>query len=385
MTSQRLYGLLTFLDALDAKLNLQKSLDSIEDALDNLVEQPAAPEYQSALATALAFFESAADKLRESITPSQFTAIKDIGGEEFFDPSIADKVKTSIQQNAMTPSVARDFVQGLATRRKEFLTTVRTAQQSLEKLGIKGLALEPGEADLAFLIPREIFDNHLGGFAKELNFINRLMGHFSEALTGQPEQVGLEQLSSSVPTVALIASVPVISYLAIIVNKFLDAWKKIEEIRQIRAKLTELGLKKTALDELTEQVETTVDQVVEEATALVLVKYKGLPERKNELANAVRQDAHRLFGQIERGLTVEFRAAVTKEEESENGKALANIANLSRLMQFPEIPKEPMLLGAGEVVEGEIQTFKHTKKTTTHKTTASKRTVGKDEKPETKE
>jgi hypothetical protein len=44
MTSQKLYEILEFLDALDTKLNLQKTLESIKEALDELVEQPAQPE-----------------------------------------------------------------------------------------------------------------------------------------------------------------------------------------------------------------------------------------------------------------------------------------------------------------------------------------------------
>jgi hypothetical protein len=385
MTSQKLYGILTFLDTLDTKLNLQKSLESIQNALNSLVNQPAATQYQSALASALSAFETAAGQLYDSITPSQFTEIEDMGGAEFFDPAIADRVKTSVQTNAMTPSVARDFVQDLATKRAEFLATVRAARQSLEKLGIKGSALQPGSADLAFLIPRNIFDNQLAAFAKELTFISRLMQDISEALTGKPEQAELEQLSSSTPAVALAASVSVIGAIAIVVNKFLEAWEKIEKIRKLRAELAEIGMDGVATDQLTERITTTIDEVVEEATELVLLKYPGSPARKNELANAVRQDTHRLFGQIERGLTVEFRAAPTKDTSTEDHKVLADIANLSRVIQFPEIAKEPMLLASGEILEGDIQTVKHTKKTTTHKTTASKKTVDKDEKPQNKE
>ena len=119
-----------------------------------------------------------------------------MGGEEFFDPSIAEKVKTAVQMNAMTPSVARDFVQDLVTRRADFLSTVRSARQSLEKLKITASKLEPGSADLAFLIPRNIFDNELARFAKELTFISRLLQHFSEALTGEADHVQLEELSA---------------------------------------------------------------------------------------------------------------------------------------------------------------------------------------------
>jgi len=47
-------------------------------------------------------------------------------------------------------------------------------------------------------------------------------------------------------------------------------------------------------------------------------------------------------------------------------------------MQFPQIAHEPMLLKAGEILDGEIQTAKHSKKTTTHKTIVSKKEGQKD-------
>src|SRR5271157_371209 len=119
-----------------------------------------------------------------------------------------------------------------------------------------------------------------------------------------------------------------------------------------------MGMKRAALEELTEDITTTVDEVVEESTETVLVNYGGHADRKNELSNAIRQDTRRLFGQIERGLTVEFRARPKGDDDDENKKALENIANLGRQMQFPSIAKEPMLLGNGEILEGELQAVK---------------------------
>jgi hypothetical protein len=378
MTSQKLYEILTFLDALDRKLDFQTKLEAVKTSLTNLVNQPAQPQYQSALASALAAFEQAAAQLGELIASSQYAVVEGMGGEDFFDSSIAEKIKNSVQMNAMTPSVAKDFVEQLATRRAEFLTTVRSARLSLEKLKITASALEPGSADLAFLIPRDIFDNELAQFAKELIFISRLLQDFSEALTGKAEHVQLEQLSSSIPTVALAASVPVIGVIAVVVNKFLEAWEKIERIRKIRAELTEIGMRKAALDEIEETITTTVDEVVEASVELVLVKYQGAPERRNELANGIRQDTRRLFGQIERGLKVEFRAEPKKDGDAEDRKALTDICDLARVMQFPQVAPEPMLLKGGEILEGDIQGVKQSKKTTTHKTTVSKKGAPKD-------
>jgi hypothetical protein len=373
MTSQKLYDILTFLDALDRNLKLQTNLEAIASALTNLVNQPATPQYQTSLANALAAFEEAAAQLEDLITPSQYATIEAMGGAEFFAPDIAEKVRTSVQKNAMTPSVAKDFVQEFSNRRAKFLKTVSSAISSLTQLNIKPSSLEPGTADLAFLIPREIFDNQLLQFAKELTFISRLLQHFSEAMTGEAEPVELDELSSSVPTVALVASAPVVGVIAFAVNKFLEAWEKIEKIRKLRAELADIGMKKTALDELTDQITTTVEEVVEETTATVFANYNGKPERKNELTNAIHSDTKRLFGQIERGLTVEFRAEPKKGGTPEEQKVLTDISELASKMQFPEIAKEPMLLSSGEIIEGNIQAVKHSKKTTTTRKTVSKK------------
>ena len=297
--------------------------------------------------------------------------IKQMGGDDFFDPMIADKVNTSIQLNAMTPSVARDFVQDLATKRSSFLSTVRAGKDNLQALGIRQSTLSPDSADIAFLIPREIFKNHLGDFAKELNFISRLIQHFAEAITGETRPVELEQLSSSIPTVAILTDVAVIGAIATVVNKFLEAWEKIERIRKMRTELAEIGLKGIAIAELTEQITTTVDEVVEESTEIVVTKYEGDGGRKSELRNGIRQDTRRLFGQIERGLTIEFRAEPKKGSDGELQKTLQNISDLGRQMEFPQVAKEPMLLGNGEVIEGDVQVAKQVKKTTTHKTTTT--------------
>src|SRR5579862_1130228 len=100
MTAQKLVQILSFLDDLDKTLGIQTKLEAVRDALDNLVASPAEPEYQSKLAGALESFVKATAKLSQSITPSQVAMIKEMGGEEFFDPGIGNSVTESVQKNA---------------------------------------------------------------------------------------------------------------------------------------------------------------------------------------------------------------------------------------------------------------------------------------------
>lgn len=105
---QKPSGTLKFLDLLDTQLSLQTTLESIRDSLNNLVGAPAQPKFQTALASALGSFATASAKLGQAIIPSQSAVIAEMGGEEFFDSSIADKVQ-ALQQNHLTTNWLRFF------------------------------------------------------------------------------------------------------------------------------------------------------------------------------------------------------------------------------------------------------------------------------------
>jgi hypothetical protein len=111
MTSQKLFTILKFLDELDGRLKIQLHLEGTKTALDGLVTQPANPPYQAALASVLSAFKEAAGGLRREVTPSHLVALETMNGAQLFDPWMAGSIETSIQTNATTPSVARDFVE----------------------------------------------------------------------------------------------------------------------------------------------------------------------------------------------------------------------------------------------------------------------------------
>ena len=243
MTIEKFYETLLLVIELDKHLGLQTEIEKIKDGLSNIASAPAQPQHQTALASALAALDEATDKLDRLLTPSQISSITDIGGGEFFDPNISIKIREAISANAMTPSVARDFVADIAKRRAAFLATCEKTSSGLQSLGVKHDRLSPGHADIAFLIPRDIFNNNLEKFANELRFINRLVRDFTEASTGTVGIVELEKLSSSIPTVAIGAGIEIVAKIADVISKFLGAWQKIEEIRDVKQRLSKIGFK----------------------------------------------------------------------------------------------------------------------------------------------
>jgi hypothetical protein len=375
MTIDKLYEILKLMVDVDDELNLQTSLILIRDNLSNLTNSPATAQYQTALASALSAFSDGADRLPAKIKPSQWTTIEELGGSEYFDPSIAEKVRTSVERNAMTPSVARDFVQDLATRREDFLQTVSTCLKGLTSLLSAGKPTEPlPPAEAFFTIPRNLFGNQLGSFGKEIKFINQLVEHLSEAVTGEMQPVELQALSSSNPTIGIVTVLDALKLLGSIINSFLEAWKKVQKMRNLREQVTEVGLSKTATDEMTEKISTTVEEVVEESTKLSLAGYKHDGSRRNELENALRQDIRRLVGQIERGLTVEIHTREDLDTNQSEKKELQAIADIAQKMQFPNVSNDPMLLTSGQILEGEIVKTRITTKRTTTEKVSTKRT-----------
>lgn len=171
---------------------------------------------------------------------------------------------------------------------------------------------------------------------------------YGEALTGAHEPVVLKGLSSSTPLVLLVAAPPVILFLANLVNKFLDAWEKIERIRKIRAELSDMGIKGPPIEVLDKQIKETVRNLVDDSVKDALAKYAGESERRNELSTALGKETLKLFAQIEKGLTVQFRAEPTEDGTDKEKVPLKAISQLSHQIKFPPVQSGALLLGDGE-------------------------------------
>jgi hypothetical protein len=89
---------------------------------------------QQALAAAMTALGKATNALREDLTPSR----TELGGSEFFDPALSSDIRNSIAVNAMTPSVANNYVQDKLTGRAAFLQNVKQMLSGMQELKLSG-------------------------------------------------------------------------------------------------------------------------------------------------------------------------------------------------------------------------------------------------------
>jgi hypothetical protein len=126
-----------------------------------------------------------------------------------------------------------------------------------------------------------------------------------------------------------------------------------------------------ALEQFNEKIEETVTEVVEETVRFSLASYPKKDEaRKNELITALSQDYRRLFGQIERGLVVEFRARPEDVSGNRDADPLIEVRDIAAKLDYPAADPQPLLLSSGELLEGEIT--RTVKKTITKTKTKTK-------------
>jgi len=332
----------------EKNLGIQGILNQLTDALGNLAGSPGNPDFQTQVANHQIELRNAIGQLTLARDPAFAAYGEALGAIPYFGPGMPIQIAQAITDNAMTPTVARDILSDLRDRRASYLEQLHQLVSAMTKLGIAGDEVVPGEAQIGFRIPRTIFDNEFAGWIAELNEIKRIVRPFAELATGGDAPIGLGEVSSSNPIVFLIATAPVIALISTAVSWSLDQWKKVEEIKKIRAETARLSADNSgALDDMIAQFDAKIATTIEAAIAAhatQLVNPGAGPGRDNELVNAVTYSLKSLMARIERGMTVELKFLPYEEApDPESAQAMDQIASIVPQLVFSAPSPAPVL------------------------------------------
>lgn len=261
MTTETLHDTLSYIVTADRDFQLQASLQSVSTSLTSLVQTQ--------------------HSLRAAGTCRSYDRLRQ-GNQRSERRSHSVSYRTW-RQRVLRSSIVKRHTQFDSGQRYDSLCRQQLCSRQADRTGSVSSKCETdavrdagaetfrsvapaGYADITFVIPRSLFDDQLEPFAKELTFISRLVKDVGEAGTGSPEAPVLESLSSSTPTVAILAGVGAIKTIAEAVKAFLGVWKQVQELRDTRNKITELGLSRAAVAELDDRITEVVEQVVETTT-----------------------------------------------------------------------------------------------------------------------
>ena len=167
MDIQRLYSTVAFMLDEDRRLAIQQTLEQLSNFLVNLQNQPGNQQLQG---QAVQFRDQLTQGMRqfqERVTPVQRARIIDLS-QDYFSLTFSESIEYEMQRNAMAPAVIAAKVKDLSTKRKELLNRLDSLRSTMDYFHIPESDLQPGDADIAFLIPRALFDGHLEELAQEL-------------------------------------------------------------------------------------------------------------------------------------------------------------------------------------------------------------------------
>jgi hypothetical protein len=332
--------------------HLQRTLTALVGALQQMVSNPQDADHQTDVADKLKELRQSLEGAHSDLAAAAYEFLDEVNGEDFFSPVLAENIAHEMRENAMTPSVVNAFVEKTVASREQLLENMRSARKTLLALGFRRTDLEAGTAELGFLIPRDIFDNTIGGLAEELQLIDRLVGVFSEAVTGRREHPILDQLSTTKPLVLLIAAPAVVKAIAETVKFVLETYKQIVDIKEVRERTRGL---KIAIDLMLKGFDDHIKKVIDEAIDAridILIPARGVG-RQQEVANGgLRWAIKYLMSRIERGMKIEVkslpppkaviegedeRPAAEKEEEAKVEAMFGSIEDAQRELRFDGI------------------------------------------------
>ena len=214
-----------------------------------------------------------------------------------------------MRDNPSTPVAVQEKLSSLVSTRQEYLNRVRELSNSMNAFGIRPDNLEPGDAEIGFLIPRSLFRNDLEGFIRELSTINQIIRAFSELATGRVELAEVHEISSSDPLLFFGLSPKTIIAIGCAITWALDTLKKTLEIRELKNRTTKV--QEVRVDDIASLLDNRINELVEKRTKEQVEKLlSNVVEdngRKHEQREHITWALEALLARVERGMTVEIR------------------------------------------------------------------------------
>lgn len=352
MNTSRLLEVINLLITVEKKRKIQEALEATSAALGSLVGSPSQPTYQSEFAQSLNALRAVMNEARATFQPAQIELLDEIGATPYFLDDLASDISSWISENVATPAVAQERLRALIDEREAYLTQIRQLQTSLSSIGIKVINLNPGEAEIGFLLPRDLFENDFSHLIKELDVIRKIMRTFSEVATGSAEPIEVRQISTSDPLFFFGLDPATIALIGGAITWALHTWKQVEEIRQLRAKTSEIeSLKGSAIEKkFDEHIHLEVQKAVDHKTAELLKGVANNGGRKNEQETQIRWALESIISRVERGMKVEIRLlpppkpkVAEGEEPPQSPPVYDDLSTISKQLVFPALEGEPLL------------------------------------------
>jgi hypothetical protein len=315
---ERLHAIAKALSAELSQTALVDKVASLQSALSNQVNSPQEPSYQQAVATARQGLEQVLATAPSNDFPATWRqAIEELGVDQLLGSALLARMEEIFNRNQITMSVARDDVVMLATQVSEFWTGLEALMIGFAYFDIGAEELKPGEAEVGVMIPRAEVKDELEALGEEFEELQKILGPFIELTEGSRPQLTVRSIASSDFTVYVAMAPGAALSVATALDKILDVYRKILDMRASHADLVEKGVPPEVLAPLVEHANGRMAAETERIANEMVDASASVTDagRANELKIELRLSLNSLANRIDRGYNVDVRAEPEPEPE----------------------------------------------------------------------
>ena len=358
MNAERLHSIGVAIQEDLAKTDLLANLQLLSSSLVQQVNQPSQPQYQQEVARAFgALKDGAARSSAPNYSPTWQQVLDEIGATLLLAPAVHERVAAIFARNQITPSIASTEVETLRTAVQVFAAAIDQLLASFVVLNIGREELDAGECEVGVLVPRGFVDNRLDKFSDELKEIDRILGVFEELCTGSRPSPEIRSISSTDLSIFLEMSPLVGASVAVAIERIVEMYKKLLEIRKLKGELVKQGVEGSALKGIETHANKGMDDGIGKLVVDLIDEFGGAlkaKDRKHEIEIELKFALKKIATRIDRGFNIEVRMEAPLEPETEEGAETdAQAANAAHLhtrieaatasMQFLRLEGDPIL------------------------------------------
>jgi len=348
--------------------NVQPTLQALVNTLQQYVNQPTQPGPQQQFSQKLeALYDVLSKSSINEFSPSWRQLIKELEVEYLLGENLTKGLRSIFERNQITPSVALTEVKEINDALTKLKQSIDKLIESFEFLKIGGEELEPGECEVAVLIPRSAINDEFADFSKELSAIDGIYGVFAEITTGKRPGFKIRSLSSSDLTVYVYMAVSIAAILAYAVNQIINSYKQIIEIRKLKSDMRSQGVPNKSLRGVTSYANSQMRKGINALSKEIFKKYckEKAKDRYPELDTDLRFALNKIAGRIDKGYNFEIRVEPIAEDDKEketsksdqNARNMEYIRSTYKTRQFIKTDDKPML----SLPEAEVKRAKKSK------------------------
>jgi hypothetical protein len=353
MNAERLHAIARAVKDDFTKTKIVQSLQQLTSALQNMVNQPGHPQYQSDVSEARIRVQKAlASSATNEFSPAWRQMLEETGVWYLTGARLAEAIEHAFLENQITPSVVLEDVSRIQAAVEDTSSELDRLVGSLSSLDVGHEDLGSGECEVGILIPRPFVSNRLDLLAEEFQKLSKILAVFQELAEGNRPGFEIRTISTSDFLLFLQAQHETCACIAIALERIVALYKSLLEIKKLRTELKAQGVDEAALSGVSKHADGLIDAGIAKIVAELLHEYGRATSdpRNNEIGVELKFSLKRIVSRIDRGFNFDVRVGPPAQSDEEVGaegaafsRSYARISAAASNLQFLKSDGEPIL------------------------------------------